>query len=173
MNKLQIRSADGVRWISGIAVPWDEMITYAGGEEVFVRGSLVAADKAIPLRWQHDAIDIPIGVVETTEDRPEGLWVDCRLFDTDAARGAWQSADAGIAGGFSIEFDNEAPGPGITNGIGAQGAVRQATMYGLSLVEDPAYEGARIESIRNANLHNADIGNHRAWLEYFEATDTE
>lgn len=169
---IQVRSADGTRWISGIAVPWDECITFDGDDEVFPRGSLRVADKPVPLRWQHDRIDIPIGVIDSWEDRDEGLWVDCRLFDTDDARGAWQAADAEIARGFSIEFDNEDPGPGITNGIGPQGRITRAVMYGLSLVERPAYEGARIESIRSQDGGDSPaFANMAEWVAYFELTE--
>ena len=170
-HDIQTRDEDDVRYVSGIAVPWNVEITYAGEKEMFESGSLKPAPDPMPLRWQHDGISVPIGIVERTENRPEGLWVDCRLYDTDAAKGAWNAAKDGIAKGFSIEFENDEPGPGIMSGVGAQGDVRNATMFGLSLVEQPAYKEAVIQSVRNADDSESILAIYRDWSQYYDLTD--
>ncbi len=171
---LLLRAANDVRWVSGIAVPWNDPISYMGEQEMFERGSLIPQSEPIPLRWQHDKVDIPIGVVDSWENRDEGLWVECRLLDSDAANAAWQAAYEGLARGFSIEFDNMAPAPGIASGFGAQGTVTRAKMVGLSLVENPAYERAKIVSVRDAEECAKPIMDlAEKWLQYYQYLDGE
>ena len=164
MNRVQTRAEPDTEthYVSGLAVPWDQRITYGEFEyESFAPDSVALADDAIPLRWQHDRISVPIGVIERAESRPEGLWVECRLFRNDQALAAFEAAEAGLAGGFSVEFvtpDQEGEGWAL------QGRVEAATLTGLSLVEDPAYPGAVIEAVRSRKPFPARLAALGAWL---------
>lgn len=143
------RSADGVRRLTGLIVPWDVEIVYAGAVESFAPGSLSAAEgQPVPLRFGHLADrghePAPVGVLERSADTDAGLWGEFRLLDSPAAANSVAAVEAGLVTGLSAEFRNL-----DRAGSGGQGRIRRARLHGAALVERPAYDGARVTSIRS------------------------
>ena len=151
-SQLHCRVADdGLSYIDGIIVPWNQTITYRGQEERFAPGGLTANPEApVPLRYQHlgeiDSLPVPIGVLHRSVDTAEGLWGEFKIFENAHARAAYEAADARLITGFSPEFSNRSPGrPAHAKG---QGTVVRGLLTGAAMVHKPAYSGARIQNVR-------------------------
>ena len=143
---LTYRAEGNKRFISGIAVPWDEPIRVMGQHESFTPGSVTIADNA-PLRYGHQAttegFPIPIGRITRSRDTPEGLWIEAELLPVATAEHAYQAVAAGIVRGFSMEFTST-----TGRGQSGHGRVVNATCHGLALTEEPAYKDAKVLSHR-------------------------
>lgn len=139
------------RIISGIAVPFNqpaEIRTSAGSyRESFVRG---AVDDDAPASvhanhgWQTRG-DLPVGTVVKSQNRDDGLYVECRIANTARGDEVLELARDGVLKYFSIGF---VPGTHETRDgvlVRTKVALRE-----VSIVETPAYRGAVIESVRHA-----------------------
>lgn len=139
------------RIISGIAVPFNqptEIRTTAGTyRESFARG---AVDDNAPASvhanhgWQTRG-DLPVGTVVKSQNRDDGLYVECRIANTARGDEVLELARDGVLKYFSIGF---VPGTHETrDGVVVRTKV---ALREVSIVETPAYRGAVIESVRSA-----------------------
>lgn len=95
----------------------------------------------VKMLWQHDA-DEPVGVWETVEERPEGLWVRGRLLDaTPRGRLAASLVSAGAADGLSIGFRAVRARKDDT---GRLRVLTEVELWEVSLVTFPMLAGARL-----------------------------
>lgn len=141
-------AADGDgRTLTGVAVPFDSETTIIPGfREKIARGA-IALDSAPSLFYRHSE---PIGVITSMSEAAEGLVIEARISDTSLGRDAAILARDGAIGSLSIGFYEVA----YEDATAEDGAtVRTQTRIDLrevSLVPIPAYEDARITSVRNA-----------------------
>jgi HK97 family phage prohead protease len=158
-TEVEIRSApvsavdEQTRIISGIAVPYGqtaEIRTKNGSyRESFALGVFEDDAPAVSVHANHSwktRGDLPIGTVISGKNRPEGYYVECRIANTERGDEVLELARDGVLKYFSVGF---LPGTHETrDGV----LVRtSATLGEVSITEKPAYKGAVIESVRNAD----------------------
>ncbi|WP_037190399.1 phage major capsid protein [Rhodococcoides fascians] len=157
-TEVEIRSApvnvvdEQTRIISGIAVPYGqttEIRTKNGSYlESFALG-VFEDDAPASVHANHSwktRGDLPIGTVISGKNRPEGYYVECRIANTARGDEVLELARDGVLKYFSVGF---LPGTHETrDGV----LVRTKAALGeVSITEIPAYKGAVIESVRNAD----------------------
>lgn len=121
------------------------------GTEVFRRGSLSWPDGGVVLREQHNRM-API-VRFVPEVRGDDVVVDLQLPDTQRGRDAAVMVRNGTMTGLSIEF--------MALSDTQRGAVREiiaGRLMGAGLVDDPSYDGSRV------NVRERPGGRRRIWL---------
>ncbi|WP_032377454.1 HK97 family phage prohead protease [Rhodococcoides fascians] len=157
-TEVEIRSApvntvdEQTRIISGIAVPYGqttEIRTKNGSYlESFALG-VFEDDAPASVHANHSwktRGDLPIGTVISGKNRPEGYYVECRIANTERGDEVLELARDGVLKYFSVGF---LPGTHETrDGVLVRTA---ATLGEVSITEKPAYKGAVIESVRNAD----------------------
>jgi HK97 family phage prohead protease len=150
---LELRRS-GERTLEGLCVPYGRTTTKAGyphGER-FVAGAfadLVEARGAkIRLTDSHAPDDLrrPLGVATEFRDTDEGLFGTFRFYNTPEGRGGWENAQEETYGGLSVGF---LPVEERRAEDGAREVVR-ARLFHVSLVDEPAYEDARVLAVRSA-----------------------
>lgn len=159
MTELLHRYADlgstAGRTIFGIAIPYGEVaeVRDAYGpsyRERFVKGafhrSIQERGRKIRLLAMHDGRSFPIGMPESLIETDEGLKVAFRISDTTSGNDALALVRDGAVSGFSVGF---VP---IRSRQAVDGVVErlEASLREVSLVAEPAYEGAQVAGIRSA-----------------------
>lgn len=143
--------------LEGLCVPYGKTTTKAGypqGER-FLPGAFASApgnERRVRLTDMHDDTGKrPVGIATTFRDTPDGLWGSFRFYATPEGRGARENCLEETYGGLSVGFlaDQEQRGED-----GAREVVR-ARLFHVSLVDEPAYEDARVLAVRAA-LPNVD-----------------
>jgi len=151
---LELRRAAGEdHTLTGLCVPYGRT-TYRAGHprgERFLPGAFAAASGAAKIRLtdSHDETGRrPVGVATVLEDTPQGLMGTFRFYNTPEGRGAWENTLEETYGGLSVGFlaDQERRAAD-----GAREVVR-ARLFHVSLVDEPAYEDARVLAVRAAQL---------------------
>lgn len=134
---------DGTATIEGIAVPWDDPITYGGITERFARGA-ITPDDAIgrPLLWAHDRAE-PVGHITAADDTPVGLTITAVVQPTSRGRDAITLLRAGSLRGLSIGFQ---PVDQRNTPTGVE--YTRAALAELSLTPTPAYTAAAVTATR-------------------------
>jgi HK97 family phage prohead protease len=129
--------------IAGIAVPWDVVATVSDGTQVqFSRGAFDVAQKPAKLIENHDMTQLR-GVVNALADTPGGLEFEATLADTRASRDAVALLKAGAYDSVSV---GAKPIKFTTSPEGVM-TVTEAVLAELSLVAQPAFEGAVITQV--------------------------
>lgn len=148
---LELRRA-GDHGLDGICVPYNVTTLKAGyphGER-FLPGALaevVQGRAKIRLTDSHDESGRrPVGVGTEFRDEPDGLFGSFRFYNTPEGRGARENVVEETYGGLSIGF---LP---LQEQIGEDGAreIIRAKLFHVSLVDEPAYESAKIVAVRSA-----------------------
>lgn len=169
---LEIRAAtaeDGRHYLDGLCVPYGavSLATEHPYGETFAPGAF-AELVASPDAWPR--IRLVDSHADTRERRPvakgvhfaesrDGLTARFRFFDTPEGRGAFENVEEGTYGGLSIGFVPTREGIGV----GGAREVRAARLHHVALVDEPAYEQARVLATRAAV--NADAVIARYWEE--------
>jgi phage head maturation protease len=160
IGEVEIRSAEvsqvnfPQRIITVIAAPYEQPaeIFYRGEmwKEVFERGSfngIETRQRRIPVNREHNPENLVGKVLDAWPDRPDGLVVDIRVSKT--ARGdetlALADDDAISA---SVGYGLKRPGDQLLDRLTHTRRIRRAFLDHLSLVGDPAYDGAKILAMR-------------------------
>ena len=136
------------RTISGVAVPYNVVATVSGGQKVkFLPGSLPVEGKAPRLLENHDGNRI-IGIVTAREDSEDGMKYTARISATKAGDDAIELIKDGALDAVSVGVDP------IDADIDEQGVmvVSKAAWRELSIVAEPAFPNATIDSIAAANV---------------------
>jgi HK97 family phage prohead protease len=136
------------RTISGVAVPYNVVATVSGGQKVkFLPGSLPVEGKAPRLLENHDGNRI-IGIVTAREDSKDGMKYTARISATKAGDDAIELIKDGALDAVSVGVDP------IDADIDEQGVmvVSKAAWRELSIVAEPAFPNATIDSIAAANV---------------------
>lgn len=144
-----VRAADDGdgRTLTGVAVPFDRETTIIPGYREKIARGAIDLGAAPSLFYRHSE---PIGVITSMSEAAEGLVIEARISDTALGRDAATLARDGAIGSLSIGFYEVA----YEDATAEDGAtVRTQTLIDLrevSLVPIPAYEDARITSVRQA-----------------------
>lgn len=149
---MELRSVDTTeRLVTGVATPYDEITRLAGdpGGERMVRGafkrSIVHRRDKIPLLDNHNRLRV-MGRSTRFDDTAEGLIGTFRINGGDDGDRLLADLDHGYYGGMSIGFVPL----DVSRGADGVREVREAKLVEVSLVGVPAYEGAGLISVRNA-----------------------
>lgn len=150
MEQMEIRAEGDRHFIEGICVPYGVVTEKVARPELFVRGAfrdlLAQAGKKIKLTdYNHSNQRVPVGYSSAFQDRESGLWARFRLNNTPEGESARLNAVEGVYQGLSVGFRARAEE--------MRGGVRHVTdawLDHVSLVEDPAYDDARILDVRAA-----------------------
>lgn len=139
--------ADDGMTLTGLAVPLDvETEIFPGWREKIARGAIDLTSTPA-LFYRHSE---PIGVITSMTETPEGLQITARFSDTALGRDAATLAKDGAIknlsiGFFELEYTDEKAPDGST--LRTQTAI---DLREVSLVPVPAYEGAKITAVREA-----------------------
>lgn len=145
---LEWRAGDmsGPGMLTGVAMRYGDTASLPWGRERFEPRSIVTAPDGVILNWQHDRsrplARFPDGGLELV-DGAEGLSIRAAIADTQAGRDAVALVRAGVARGLSVEFraDQERLEDGVR-------IVQRATLAGIAVVDDGAYDSAVVEAER-------------------------
>lgn len=142
-------SEDAPRIVRGLAVPYGvEIELFDGYFETIAPGALAdRADDATSLKlfYRHNE---PIGLIISVTETAEGIEIEARFSDTQAARDAYQLVRDGVIDRLSIGFipltfertEDEA---------GVHTTITSLELREVSLVPFPAYDGATVTEVRN------------------------
>lgn len=139
---------DAPRTVRGLAVPYGvEIELFDGYFETIAPGAL--ADRAedatsLKLFYRHNE---PIGLITSITETAEGIEIEARFSDTQAARDAYQLVRDGVIDRLSIGFipltfertEDEA---------GLHTTITSLDLREVSLVPFPAYDGATVTEVR-------------------------
>lgn len=153
VTTLELRSVGDRRELDGICVPYGAPTTKVGPvPEVFHPGAfrqLVAALASKVRLTDHNhanpAHRRPVGVALAFEEQPGGLWGRFRFYNTPEGRAAWENVAEETYGGLSIGFRAVEE-----RNVDGMRHIDLATLHHVSLVDEPAYEEARILAVRSA-----------------------
>jgi len=145
-RSLELRAkVDGdSRTVSGVGVPYGEIISVWGQREMFAVGS-VRADGA-KLLYRHGD---PIGRVESATDDKSGWNPTAKISSTTRGDEAYQLARDGVLDGFSVGFE-PVKYHMERDEIGDYIVYDEAIVREVSLVPFPAYPSAKVTAVREA-----------------------
>jgi HK97 family phage prohead protease len=150
-SKVAIAAAEGdtpSRIIEGVAVPYNVIATVSGGEQVmFLPGSLPVDGKAPRLLESHDGSKI-IGIVTARMDDEEEMRYAARISATKQGDDVIELIKDGALDSVSVGVD---PIDAEYNDAGVL-VISKAAWRELSIVAEPAFEGATIDSIAAAKV---------------------
>ena len=160
---LELRSKGDDHVLEGLCVPYDRVTLKAGyprGERFAPGAFKGSAQPGVKVRLidedhaaAHGAARRPVGVATELRDDREGLWGTFRFYDTPEGRGAWENVREETYGGLSIGFQavkDRRDSAGVREVI-------EARLHHVSLVDDPAYEQAKIVAVRSAHPEIAEL----------------
>lgn len=146
-----IRADDAAepRTVRGLAVPYGvEIELFDGYFETIAPGALAdRADDATSLKlfYRHDE---PIGLITSVAETAEGIEIEARFSDTQAARDAYQLVGDGVIDRLSIGFIPLAY-ERTEDEAGLHTTITSLDLREVSLVPFPAYDGATVTEVRN------------------------
>jgi uncharacterized protein len=141
MREIEIRELQAEeRIVTGIAIPWGEVIDLGFTKESFTRGS-VSASVSNPLFYQHKD---PIGRIIDGVDTEEGLLVRAKISKTALGDDVIQLIKDGVITGMSIGFSPQENT--VIDGVTHR---TKAKIHEISLVGVPAYSQAKVLDYRS------------------------
>lgn len=148
----ETKKAAAPRTISGVAVPYNVEATVSGGERVkFLPGSLPTEGKAPRLLESHDANRI-VGIVTAREETADGMRYTARISATKAGDDVIELIKDGALDAVSVGVD---PVDAQYDDKGVL-VVAKATWRELSIVAEPAFPNATIDSIAAAKVESTE-----------------
>ncbi|OIU84615.1 HK97 family phage prohead protease [Microbacterium sp. AR7-10] len=149
-RSLEIRaSVDAdARTVSGVGVPYGEIITVWGQREMFAPGSVRA--EGAKLLYRHAD---PIGVVTDADDNAAGWHPTARISTTTRGDEAYQLARDGVLDGLSVGF-TPVKYHMERDDLGEYIVYDEAIVREVSLVPFPAYPSARVQHVRSDHTSN-------------------
>jgi len=137
------------RTVRGLAVPYGvEIELFDGYFETIAPGALAdRADDATSLKlfYRHNE---PIGLITSASETAEGVEIEARFSDTQAARDAYQLVRDGVIDRLSIGFIPLAY-ERTEDEAGLHTTITSLDLREVSLVPFPAYDGATVTEVRN------------------------
>lgn len=160
---LELRRAAGSdkHELEGVCVPYGRtsMKTEHVQGERFLPGAFASLTSGAPkvrLRDAHVQLGEerrPVGIATEFRDTPDGLVGRFRFYDTPEGRGAWENVVEETYGGLSVGFMP------VQDRKGADGAreILKAKLHHVALVDEPAYEEARVLAVRQSRRPLPDV----------------
>jgi len=159
---IETRNEDGFRYLRGVVVPWaGEYRMPSGVTESFERGAFTKTLKErghkIPLYQQHESnTTLPVGRSVSWEDTHDGLVAEFRMARTERATEVLSLAKDGMVTGLSVGFI-PIRSRTETRSTGQHVVRVEARMHHVGFVEDPAYQEARVLSVRQFDADDPEI----------------
>lgn len=155
---LELRRA-GEHGLEGICVPYNRVTLKAGHAkgERFLPGAFAELDARAKIRLTDSHLEgearRPVGVGTEFRDTAHGLFGTFRFYDTPEGRGARENVLEETYGGLSVGF---LP---IVERRAADGVreIVKARLFHVSLVDEPAYEEARVLAVREAQVEDPEL----------------
>jgi hypothetical protein len=155
---------DENRTITGIAVPFDSETQIAERGRVFTErfapgafdASIAKRGNRIPVLLMHDDRALPIGKPVGFRSTADGLIMDARISDTTDGNDALTLVRDGVLSGLSVGFS--VPDGGETWTDTSTRVITRANLHEVSVVNFPAYDDARIQSVRAATRSDVTFG---------------
>ena len=139
-REFDIRSVnEDTRTVSGIAVPWNDVIDVGGIKESFERGAIESVED-VKLFWTHSE---PIGLVTKGEETDEGFAIEARISETPRGNEAYTLLKDGVINRFSVGFI-----PVETKETDGVYVRTKVDLKEVSLVPFPAYGNAKVSEVR-------------------------
>lgn len=171
-REMQVRAVnDEAREVSGIAVPWDTPTNIGGYTEIVKRGAITEPE-GVKLFWRHNE---PIGIITEHRDTAAGWEITARISQTPRGDEAYTLLRDGVIDKFSIGFE---PLEEQVSRDGSSVTRTKIRVHEVSLVPNPAYEGAQVSQVREAlpqeenpmtdSVTNADLIEVRQSIESLE-----
>lgn len=152
---LEIRSDSDGRTVVGIAVPYGIVSEDTPiGPEKFMQGAFkrsIGQRKGIVKLFRYHDQSSPVSVAKAS-DTAEGVLVEARLADTPRADETLAEVRAGLLDSFSVGFRAIRD-----RSVGGVREVLEAALVEVSLVAMPAYEGAKVTSVRDADPSRIEL----------------
>lgn len=146
------------RIIRGIAVPFNNPTQIAEHGRIFdetfkpgsTRDSIRKRGDRIRLLGHHDSRAWPIGKPVELDDTSRGLEFAAHISDTREGNDALTLIGDGAVDGVSVGF-GVPEGGDVWSADGSERTITRADIFEFSLVNFPAYDRARVESVRAAD----------------------
>lgn len=140
---LTVEAADTERrLLAGKIVPFGEEVGHTNvGPVKFEAGAIDMNGEPVKLLLEHDRRQ-PIGLMQSAEVRPEGIWAEFTVAPTSRGTDALIEASSGLRTGFSVGVEVIASKP--VNGVLT---VSKAALREVSLVESAAFKSAGVERV--------------------------
>ena len=149
-REVELRFNEEDRTVSGIAVPYGDVISVSGYKERFERGAVDNIED-VKLFYGHEH---PIGKVTRFEDREEGLFIEAHISDTERGNEIRTLLKDGVLNKFSVGF--QAIADRQEEGVVVREKVK---LREVSVVAFPAYDNASVLSVREDETANAETNN--------------
>lgn len=162
--ELEYREAEESGYLEGIAVPWGQTVNIGDRfQERFERGSIETEGTV----WLYHDHKHPIGVVESTEDREDGLFIRAKLALSDLAKSIREQLQNKSLGALSVSFVPMEQRD--DNGV----VVRTRTrLREVSVVERPAYSLALVTHNREDTTDREPVTNTKEEVVSDTTSDT-
>jgi HK97 family phage prohead protease len=152
MDRLELKAGvavDEAGTITGIAWPFGSADSVG---DIIVKGAFHVAVPDLPMLLGHNP-DEPIGLWEEVKETDEGLTVKGKLFVDESARARAVRGliQGGLVSGLSIGFRTKAASKRGRNRV-----ISALDLLEISVVRNPAHQGARISSAKNATAAIAE-----------------
>lgn len=153
-REFQVRLADAEkREFTGIAVPYDTVADIGWYREKIAPGAVEGGDEA-RIFWRHDE---PIGLVTAHEDTEDGWLITGRISATARGDEAYTLLRDGVVDRLSIGFE-PIEHTETTEEDGSITITRtRIKVREVSIVPQPAYEGAQVTEVREAERKETDM----------------
>ena len=153
-------SPDNELQLSGLAIRYGDVAVLPFGRETFEAGAFGdISESDVILNRQHNR-GVPLARTNggglQLIDSPTELRLQADLPDTQPAREAITLIRAGVLRGFSIEF--RAIKEYVSNRVLH---VAEAALYGIALVDKPAYPDSQVFRHQSLQMEPTDCGNLR------------
>lgn len=136
--------------LTGIAVVYGDAAQIGRGTERIEPGTFTFRDPVLNLMHDRSRPVARVGAGLTLTDTAERLTVEVDFPDTPIAAEARALAAAGMLPGLSVEFRATSD-----TWEGTTRTIHKADLYGLALVDKPAYPASQVVSVRHADAQPA------------------
>lgn len=143
--------ASNARVISGRILPWGERgATSAGGLEFTPSAIRIPRDiSRVKLLRDHSPNGVPVGVMTSFENKPDGLYASFTIANTPDGDRAIEEARSQVRDSFSVEVGS----------LSRQGtAVQDSVLRGVALVPFPAFASALVDAVTAADAEAPVVG---------------
>ena len=157
---LEVRADGDGRTLTGLAVPYGQTshgVPHPGGER-FAPGAfkrsldhMTASGRRLKLFRGHDH-SAAVGVAINAQDTEQGVVAAFRIADTEQGNSALTEVREGVLDSMSVGF--RAIREKVVDGVRV---IVEAALHEVSLVAFPAYDGARITGLRDADPSRIEL----------------
>jgi HK97 family phage prohead protease len=148
----ELKFDDESRTVEGFASVFNNVDSY---NDIVMPGAFTKSiqGRKPAMLWQHNS-DQPLGVWDSVEEKPKGLFVKGRILDTAMGDDAYKLVKAGAISGMSIGYSAR---KWETDSAKGTRNLTEVELYEVSLVTFPANEKATITRVKSAHENERDF----------------